>query len=391
MEFESAREAAQRLDVTTRAVQKWAKEGRLPGAYMVGKMWCIPKNAKEPLKVNEVAQTPTIKRYHLPLLRSSFELGRAKEFIGSIPNEDDRNIALSEYYYYIGNAEKSAQIAEKYIDSEDESLRYSANVMLTFANIFRGHIHLATFFSDLVSKDLEKGLKNKNAPKELHAIGILTAYIGKILLNVPVPETPPLEEYLHFLPQGIRIYGCYILAYRAYKEENYNKAIGICETALAVCNSFYPVSSIYVLIVAAASYMRLKNIELAKKVFTAAWDIAKKDGFVKLFGIHHNLLQGLIEQSLKNDYPDDYKKIMRIVKDFNEGWYRLHQPKENNYSHTLSPIEISVALLYSRDWYAKEISTHLGLKEYTVKKYISNIFEKLGISKKDELCDYLKN
>ncbi len=391
MEYESAREAAERLGCTVRAIQKWAKDGRLPGAYMTGQMWFIPKDIKEPLKAKDAVQTPTIKRYHLPLLRSSFEPGKAKEFIDGITDEDDRNIALSEYYYYTGNAEKSAQIAERYIYSEDESLRYSANVMCTFANIFRGHIHLATFFSELVSKDLEKGLQNKNAPKELHSIGILTAYIGKILLNVPVPDVPPLEEYLHYLPQGIRIYGCYILAYRAYKEENYNKAIGICETALAVCNSFYPISSIYVLIVAAASYMRLKNKELAKKHFTAAWDIAKKDGFVKLFGIHHNLLQGLTEQCLKHDYPADYKKIQRIVKEFNDGWYRLHKTEENDYSHTLSPIEVSIALLYSRDWYAKEISAHLGLKENTVKKYISNIFEKLGISKKDELCEYLNN
>lgn len=390
MEFESAREAAKRLGCTVRAIQKWAKDGRLPGAYMSGQMWFIPKNVKAPLKTSEAVIVPEIKRYHLPLLRSAFEIGKAMEFIENLTDEDDRNIALSEYYYYIGNAEKAAQIAEKYIDSEDESLRYSANVMLTFANIFRGHIHLASFYSGVVLKDLEKGLANGNAPKELHAIGILTAYIGKILLNIQVPETPPLEEYLHYLPQGIRIYGCYILAYRAYREENYNKAIGICETALAVCNSFYPISSIYVLIVAAASYMRLKNIELAKKYFMIAWETAKDDGFIKLFGIHHNLLQGLTEQCLKQDYPDDYKKIQRVIKEFNDGWYRLHKPNENNYSHTLSPVEISVALLYSRDWYAKEIAAHIGIKENTVKNHIQSIFDKLGISKKDELHDYLE-
>ncbi len=387
MKFESAREAAERLGVTTRAVQKWAKQGKIPGAYF-DRFWYIPKGFTAPLKASEAV--PGIKRYQLPLLRSSFELGKVKEFIDDIADEDDRNIALSEYYYYTGNAEKSAQIAERYMDSEDESLRYSANVMCTFANVFRGHIHLATFFSNLVSKDLEKGLKNKNAPKELHAIGILTAYIGKILLDIPVPETPPLEEYLHYLPQGIRIYGCYILAYRAYKEENYNKAIGICETALAVCNSFYPVAAIYVLIVAAASYMALKKGDEAKRRFMMAWKTAKADGFIKLFGIHHNLLQGLTEQCLKNSYPEDYKKIMRIVKDFNDGWYRLHKPKEDNYAHTLKPIEISVAVLYNRDWSAKEIAAHLDLSESTVKNHIRSIYQKLCINKKPELQKFLE-
>ncbi len=388
MGYETAQQAAKRLGVTDRAIQKWAKQGRIKNAYF-DRFWHIPKDFTAPLEKSEAIQQ--IKRYQLPLLRSCYEAGSAKEFIESIADEDDRNIALSEYYYYMGNAEKSAQIAENYSDSDDESLRYSANVMLTFANIFRGHIQLASFFSELVSSDLEKGLSNKNAPKELHATGILTAYIGKILLNVPVPDVPPLEEYLHFLPQGIRIYGCYILAYKAYKDKSYEKAIGICETALAVANYFYPVASIYVLIVAAASYMQLKNIELAKKHFMVAWETAKKDGFIELFGIHHNMLQGLTEQCLKNVYPDDYKKIMRIVKDFNDGWYRLHKPEAHNLSHTLTPTEITIALLYNRDWGAKEIAAHLDMSESRIRNYIRDIYDKLNVTNKNELQNYFKN
>ena len=387
MEFENSKQAAQRLGVTVRAIQKWAKQGRIKDAYF-DHFWHIPKNFTEPLKSNETA--PTIKRYQLPFLRSPFEPGMAKEFIDSIPEHNDRNIALSEYYYYTGYAEKSAQIAEQYIDCEDESLRYSANVMCTFANIFRGHINLATFYSDLVTKDLEEGLNNENTPRELYAIGILTAYIGKYLLKVPVPETPPLEEYLHFLSQGIRIYGCYILAYKAYIEKNYEKAIGICDTALAVANSFYPVASIYVLIIASASCMAVKKTELAKKYFMIAWDTAKKDRLIMLFGIHHNILHGLTEQCLKKEYPSDYKKIVRIIKEFNDGWYRLHQPKENNLSHTLEPTEITIALLYNRNWGAKEIAAHLNISESRVRNYIRDIYDKLNVSNKKEFQDYLE-
>lgn len=388
MEFETAKQAAERMGVTVRAIQKWANQGRLPGAQLVGNIWNIPKHITKPLSTSDA--TPTIKRYHFPLLRYAYEVGKAKEFINTVSDEDDRNIALAEYYYYTGDAEKAAQLAEKYINSDDESLRYSANVMCTFANIFRGHIHLASFFSDLVLKDLEEGLKNEKAPQELHAIGILTAYIGKILLNIPVPETSPLEEYLHYLPQGIRLYGAYILGYKAYKEKNYERAIGICETAFAFCNSFYPIASIYVLIVAAASYMGLKKSDLAKECFMKAWETAKDDGLIMLFGVHHNILQGLTEHCIKYDYPDDYKKIMRIVKEFNDGWYRLHKPEEYNYIHTLEPIEITIVVLYNRDWGAKEIAAHLKLSEITIKKYIRDIYDKLCVTHKKELQDYLE-
>ncbi len=388
MQFESARQAAARLGVTVRAIQKWAKEGRIPGAYSENRTWWIPKDFTEPLKASEAV--PQVKRYQLPLLRCAFEVGKAKAFIDSIPDADDRNIALAEYYYYTGCAEEAAQLLEPYFNSEDESLRYSANVMCTFANIFRGHIHLATFFSDCVSKELEEGLKNNNAPKPLYATGVLTAYIGKYLLNVPVPEVPSLEEYLHFLPNGIRLYGAYILAYKAYKEKNFERAIGICDTALAFCNNFYPIAVIYVLIISAASFMGLKKPELAKQCFMIAWENARKDGFIKLFGIHHNLLGGLIEQCLKNDYPDEYKQIMKIAKAFNDGWYRLHKPEAHDYFYTLSPLEISIALLYNRDWGLKEIAMHLNLSEGTVKNHIKHIYQKLCISKKTELQSFLK-
>ncbi len=389
MQFESAKQAAERLNVTVRAIQKWAKEGRIPEAYFDNRVWWIPKDFTEPLQKGEVKIIPAIKRYQLPLLRSSFEVGKAKEFINSISDPDDRNIALAEYYYYTGNAEEAAQLLEPYFDSDDDSLRYSANVMCTFANIFRGHIHLATFFSERVSKELEEGLKKEDVPKELHAIGVLTAYIGKYLLNVSVPKTPPLEEYLHFLPQGIRLYGAYILAYKAYKEKNFERAIGICDTALAFCNNFYPIAAIYVLIVAAASFMGLKKPNIAKQLFIIAWETARPDGLIKLFGIHHNLLQGLTEQCLKTDFPEEYKKIMKIIKEFNDGWYRLHKPGEFDYSHTLEPIEISIALLYNRDWAAKEIASHLNLSERTVKNHIRTIFQKLCITKKTELQRFL--
>ncbi len=389
MGYENAKQTAERLNVTVRAIQKWAKEGRIKGAYFEKRVWWIPKDFAEPLSKSEAV--PHIERYQLPLLHSSFEVGKAKEFIESIHDPDDKNIALAEYHYYRGNAEEAAKLLEQYFDSEDDSLRYSANVMCTFANIFRGHIHLATFFSERVSKELEKGLESKKAPKELQAIGVLTAYIGKYILNVPVPDVPLLEEYLHFLPKGIRLYGAYILAYKAYKENNFERAIGICDTALAFCNNFYPIAAIYVLIVAAASFMGLKKPDAARQCFMIAWETARKDGFIKLFGIHHNLLQGLIEQCLKTDFHDEYKQIMRIVKEFNDGWYRLHKPDEFDYSHTLGPVEISIALLYNRNWAAKEIASHLNISERTVKNHIRTIFQKLCITKKTELQKYLNS
>ncbi len=67
MEFENSKQAAQRLGVTVRAIQKWAKQGRIKDAYF-DHFWHIPKNFTEPLKASKTV--PTIKRYQLPLLKT---------------------------------------------------------------------------------------------------------------------------------------------------------------------------------------------------------------------------------------------------------------------------------------------------------------------------------
>lgn len=44
MNFESATDAAKRLQVNVRTIQKWAKEGKIEGAKKVGRDWMIPLN-----------------------------------------------------------------------------------------------------------------------------------------------------------------------------------------------------------------------------------------------------------------------------------------------------------------------------------------------------------
>jgi len=42
------REAAQKWGVTSRQVQIWCKENKIPGASMLSRIWIIPENAERP-------------------------------------------------------------------------------------------------------------------------------------------------------------------------------------------------------------------------------------------------------------------------------------------------------------------------------------------------------
>lgn len=389
MNYYSVQEIAKKWDVTPRAVQKWAKAGKIPYAKKMGHAWLIPEDATKPGTQSDTSKSgeKIMLRLPLPLLRGAYEIGKCKEYLDSIVDPDDKKIATAEYYYYTGQAEKAAELAEEYLDSPDASLRYSAGVICTFANLFRGHIHLASFVSDLVAKRLEESLQERSS-KELEAILILTADMGKYLLQISVPTTPPLEENLRYLPGGIRLFACYLLMQKAYLNKNFERSLGIGDIALSISGEFYPVAVIQIHLLSVACLLNLKRTKEATERFLTAWEIAKKDGLITFFSTNPEL-HGLAERVLKRDFREEYKKILVMTNSFRHSWQRLHKPSEEDLSHTLTIAEFSIARLVCRGWTAKEIADYTDRSERTVQNHIANIYEKLGISGKKELNRFM--
>lgn len=268
-EFETAAVTAERLGVTVRAVQKWAAAGKIPGAEKTGKTWFIPAGAT----VSVASEQPDVKksgnisfssRQPMPLLNSAFPLGKCLEYISSISDEDDRAIAMAEYYYFSGQAEKAIEYAEKYIDDSDLSLRYSAAILCIYANLTKGNPKNTVHAMNSLGEFLHLGLA-EDAPPEIRALCVLTANSAYVLWHKPLDERiPRLEDYLRYLPDGYRLWACYMLAHKAYLEKDYSRALAVADMGLALSEQLYPVPAIYAHIVAVMALMSLRRIDEAK-------------------------------------------------------------------------------------------------------------------------------
>lgn len=395
-DFQTAQEAAVRLGVTVRAIQKQAAAGKIPGAERYGRAWMIPRSYDPADKApesesNGIPDVYQISPYRqaLPLLNSAYPVGRVVEYIHSIPDADDRNIALAEYSFFSGQAEKCALAAEPYLNSHDPSLRYSASLLYAFSNLSRGHTQLARHAINRLNEQVTAGFHSES-PVHFHAIGILTATAVSVLLQLPTDKIPSLENYLRYLPGGMKLYACYVLAQQSYLSKDYIRCLTIAEMGLALCPQDYPIAAVYVHIAAAIALANLKRMNDAKQHINEAWKIARPDDLIEPFAEHHGLLQGLIEVYFKKNDPAAFERIIAITNAFSTSWRKIHNPETGHQvADNLTTTEFTIAMLYSRGWQAKEIAHYLQISERTVSNRIADIFTKLGVSSRTELGKFM--
>ena len=325
----------------------------------------------------------------LPLMNTAFAPGDALKTVESFKDKDIRNIAQAELYYFSNNAQACSDIAELYLASPRIELRLSACILYVYSNLTLGN----TTRSKKGLQDIHEYLKQEQpeASSRLHqAYCVFASYLSAVLLHLPTDEFPDMKKYMTELPYGLRIYAAYIMAHAVYLEGDYGRALGICQSALFFSEKSYPIAKVYLYCMIAICEINRKNQPDAQKALLLAWDIAKKDKFLRPFIEHHGLFQGLLEACIRKEEPALYKEISDGVLTFSRGWMIVHNSlTQKTVTDSLSTMEFSIAMLACRGWTNQEIATHLEMSVNTIKHYLSTIFLKLGIKKREELKDFL--
>ena len=393
----SVREAAEKWGVSERRINQYCSEGRIPGAEKIGKAWVIPADADKPgdprkRKNQSVShKTPNVPELFpgfMPLLNTRFEPGRCMETIEKMKAGPKKDIAMAEYRYFSGQAEKAMQDTEVYLTSTDEAIRLSACWIFAYSCLTVGRIDHARHALQEIQNTL--AANRKTAPP-VRAIESFAAFAAAVLLHLPLPEEmPPMETFLPLLPPGIRAFALYVLAHYLYLKEEYGQSAGIVEATLAMGADAYPISAIYLHLVAVMDYMSLKQPDRAQTHLLTAWEIARPDDLIEGFGEHHGLLGAMLEATIKSKWPEDFKRIIDITYRFSSGWRRVHNPiTGHDVADDLTTTEFAIAMLAARSWTTQEIANHLNISANTVKNHISEAMRKLRVETRKDLKKYM--
>ena len=299
-----------------------------------------------------------------------------------------KDMAWAEYYYFSAQAEQAAQAAEPYLTSPDLGLRLSACWIYGYANLTTGQIRKARRALETVQRTLADG---KNLSPDLRAAVSFVAAGAAVLLHLPLPEgLPSTREFLPLLPNGLRAFALYVQAHSLYLREDYAKSVGMAEAALAMGAEAYPISAIYLHLVAVMDYMRLRQLPQAQGHLLAAWTLARPDDLIEGFGEHHGLMGGMLESVFKGNWPEDLRRILDVTYRFSWGWRRIHNlDTGHDVADNLTTTEFAVAMLTAQDWTGREIAAHMNISPNTVKRHLAEIKKKLGISNRNELKQYM--
>ena len=398
----SIREAAKKWKISERRVNQFCIEGRISGARKFGIAWAIPRNAEKPVdprKSKEQATEEPVKAYDamdgslidqglMPLMNTAFTPGHCMEYIESMSEGPQKNIALAEYHYFSGHPEEAAEETEKLLTSADLATRLSACFIYAYANLSIGNIQKARFALSEVRLTLKSG--EEDTP-QMRAISAFVAGAAAVLLHLPIPEElPPPKDFLPLLEPGIRAFAMYIQAHYLYLQGSYEKSAGIVEATLAMQGEKYPIPAIYLHLVAVMDYMSLRQMDAARRHLLAGWDLARPDDLIEGFGEHHGLLGGMLEAVIKKKWPEDFKRIIAITYRFSTGWRRVHNPATgHDVADNLTTTEFAAAMLAARGWTNQEIGEHMNISPNTVKRHISVVLQKLGIDHRQDLKRYM--
>lgn len=397
MEYITVREAAEKWDISERLVQKYCAQGRIPGAKKFGVSWEIPAETDKPgdprkTMNNKGVQQPVKKQDSfqglMPLMNTAFKPGTCMDTIRAMDDGPKKQIAIAEYYYFSGHPEEAVRKAEKYLDCPDTGFRLSACLIYGYASLPLGQIAHARHALSELKKTLAT---STDAPPQIQAIEAFVATAASVLLHLPLPEgLPPVREYLPLLPEGIRVFGLYVQAHYIYLQGEYGKSIGMVEAALAMQTAVYPIPAIYIHLVAVMDYMSLRQPEKAREHLLAAWNLARPDDLIEGFGEHHGLLGGMLEAVIKKEWPEDFRRIIAITYQFSSGWRKIHNPYTgHDVADNLTTTEFVTAMLAARGWTNQEIAAHLNVSVNTVKGCVSTVLQKLNISHRQELKQYM--
>lgn len=314
-----------------------------------------------------------------------FTCKTTESMIGTLKDEEERACARAAHYYFQAKYADAAEESGRFLNSACPQIRATALLLHCMSNVGLGNARIAK--ADFAAM---KSAAQCDGDDDMSAIYDMLRYLLAVFFHTDGRIEPVREEYIARLPEGTKLYLLYAVAHDLYLQKRYAEALGVAKSGLMMAACRFPSVCVYLNIVASMVAFNMDDEKQAAEFFRQAWQIAEPEDYIQPFVEHHGLLQGQIEKYIRDRNPELYKRIAEKTMAFSRGWMKIHNPDSvNKVTDRLLPYEFSLSMMAANGKSNQEIADYLNISINTVKSYLSIIYQKLGVSNRRELKNYL--
>lgn len=392
MDYISALEASEKWGVSLRQVQRLLAGNRIPRAKKCGRSWMIPEDAEKPADPRKgkklsglslssaLAQIIEATSVPLPAHNPDAILKIVKE-------EKPRLQYESELAYLRGDFPRAMLCYAK--TEGDEAARLRASLVAVAAAI-----SLGDYPAYLEIEAYLKSFVGAGSGSDSSAIAELA--LASIAVSAAAPNMVPgwLKDgdFSAFPAEAKPQYMHYLRAKYFMCIGKYEIALAVAQTALAFCAQEWGIMfpEIYLRVVCALACHCLGREDEARRRLLEAMQIALPHGFITPFAELVADFGGLAEQCLEEAFPDCFDAVIGQWKCTVKNWITFHNHfTKDNITSILSLREYHLALLVARRVPYATIAKQFNISVGRLKNIMLEIYEKLFISGRDELAQYV--
>ena len=310
---------------------------------------------------------------------------KTETMIGSLSDEEERAVAFAAHSYFQARYEEAVRESQCLLNSPCPEIRATALLLHSMANVGLGNTALVRADFAALNQSMQQPENEKMA-----AVYDALRFLLAVFFHADGEIEPVSDEHATVLPEGTRLYLLYAVAHALYLEKRYQQALGVAKSALVMAAGRFPSVCVYLNLVGSMVATNLQDADLAKTFFYRAWQLAEPENYIQPFVEHHGMLQGQIEKYIRDEQPEVYERIAEKVLAFSRGWMKIHNPDSaNKVTDRLSPYEFALAMMAAKGKSNQEIADYLHLSTNTVKSHLSLIYQKVEVSNRRELEQYL--
>jgi len=220
--------------------------------------------------------------------------------------------------------------------------------------------------------------------------------LASVAVSVAAPNMVPTwlseGDFSASLAQVRPTYILYLRAKYFMCIGKYEITLAVAQTALTFCAPERGItfSEIYLRVVCALACHCLGRENEAKRWLLEAMRIALPHGFITPFAENVSDFGGLVEQCLEEAFPDCFDAVIRQWECTVKNWITFHNHfTKDNITLILSLREYHLAQLVARRIPYAKIARQFNISVGRLKNIMLEIYEKLFISSRDELTQYV--